>query len=266
MFGTYKGPTSMLRILTLTVIFVFSVSGPSICGQESQENEATFSDREALDQFDAAMIFELGIQSAEIEAMMFPMMEEMLAPGPVVEGWSTKGLDFTALVASFAEKNGSAFYFEPSEMGLFVGYQGEPRTLLDDGYTRHRIMDGTATGMTETGLFQLFPDIWMEFITGTEVIDNAQCSAGIAQVDLLTKRPLSQWSDEELGMVTMFYAMFTDLADADVCIVYERGEDGNLRGTSYNRKGNLIPKLNADQDVIRLATQAEILERIGSEE
>jgi hypothetical protein len=229
----------------------------------AQEESSTDRDKSALDSVDPTMIFELGARNPELAAVLSPLLEEVLMAGELIDGWSSQGVSFDEVQARFEEENGSAFYLEEGETGPMIIYQGDPVPLLNENFARHRIFEGHAGKTVETSLIQFGEGIWFEAVAGVRSVDNATCSNGIESVDLLANRPISQWSDEELGTTIFLYAMFKEFADAEICLVYNQVTDDELLAKAYSADGAEFPTLNEDADVGRLVTHAELLKRLA---
>ena len=176
----------MLRKFAFHFGCAMAISASPLVAQEQQTPseapvEAASADkREALDQFDPAMVFELGLQEADMAATLDLIIGDLLTKGQAETGWSTSGIAMSEIMAGFREEHGSAFYLE-TEDGLSLSYDGEFEDLLGKGIEKHRLFLGNASGETQYGVYQFAPGIWMEMVTGVRRVDNAECSAGIAQ-------------------------------------------------------------------------------------
>ncbi|MDP4574429.1 hypothetical protein Q9K02_04665 [Qipengyuania sp. G39] len=218
-----------------------------------------------MDDVAPAMLFELAVREGELEAVIEPMVEAILERGEKIEGWPANGLDFNKLMREFENANGSAYYVEKSDTGLVISYPGESTDLLGEGYVRHRLLESQADGSLKTDLFQLFPDIWLEMVSGNISVGQAQCSAGVSFVDLRTARPISQWSDEEFGMAAMIYSLLQKFAEADICTTYNKDVDGMLINRAFDSSGRALPTLNEQADPGKIVSRDDVLAMIANE-
>lgn len=260
----------MLRRIAFPFGCAMAIAASPLVAQEQKvPNEApvaaTAADkREALDQFDPAMVFELGLRASEVSETLDTILEGVLSKGAPVDGWFTGGISYHEAMLEFEAENGSAFYVETDAEMPFVSYREGTVDLLGDDWEKHRIFEGHAEGTIEFGLARIAPGIWLEFATGTKRIHNAQCNAGIAQIDLVAAKSLSEWSNEDLGLAILLYGMFKRIADTDLCTVFYRNDDGGLTSMAFDSEGRPFTEINKAPDIGHILTRAEALAAIAS--
>lgn len=112
-------------------------------------------------------------------------------------------------------------------------------------------------------MVQVGDGIWFETVSGVESVENATCSNNTVSIDLLSSRPISQWSDDELGTTIFLYALLKEVADAEICLLYDQVADGALLARAFSVEGAELLTLYEGSEVGMLATHAEVLKRIA---
>lgn len=209
------------------------------------EQMPTFSDeqRAALDAIDLADLFARVHESPAVRQPRIEAVGALLKHGNRVEEWSKSGINIASRIQASELEFGPAYLLERSTETISISYNGEPQALLGPSYVRHALFERPVSGKMESGLFGLFPGIWLEIYSATQYVDHAMCNAGVARAAILADRPVSRWSEEELGSVLFLAGMMLDIADAKVCLVYDEVDDGGYRSRAFLSDGTELPAL-----------------------
>jgi len=196
--------------------------------------------RAARDGADIAEVFRILNDDPRIQQVRALGIAESRRAGEPEVGWSRQGLDFNAFEAAVKAEKGSAYLFGQTGEVYSIDYDGEPQALLSDSFVRHVQFEQSLTGDLVTSLTRLSRALWLETVSGLWSIDNAVCTKGIARVSILTHRPISTWSDEELVTTALFVEALREDADREDCYVFHENEDGTLGAQRYTPDGRLF--------------------------
>ena len=244
-----------MRNLPLKSVFAATalmLGAPAAHGQDAQ------SDPDSLDSAHPAAVFRAIAQTEQIRATIAQIDADSAIAGDPVEGWSAQGVDLREAMAAMEQARGSSFIFESNGAGVFIAHRGEP-VLMPEGIAyRHRMIDGEAPGEVETGLMQVLPGIWFEMVTGTQRIGTAACGTGFRRFDLLSAKPLSQWTRDELGTTALVFGLIEAGRDDPSCVLYRAVEDGKFNRASYTRDGRPLLNLTAPERRTQLVGREEL--------
>ncbi len=202
--------------------------------------------------------FTLMSATAEVEAMIAPLIETMLEPGGAVPDWRTSGVDILAdLAARDGGAAGNLLRDDDTEVLSISDLSGTHTAPDLPGFTRLRLRAAPPGGANEVAWASFTPGVWMALEMQHTRRGNALCYKGLNGITIHSKTPPTAWDAETAYLMAAMVATFDRVASREFCVVYER--DGEAyRSRSFLPDGRSLPQMDAEATVMRIMPAAEL--------
>lgn len=189
--------------------------------------------------------FNLFSASETLDEPLGPILDQMFVTGPVVEGWSETGIDMAAEIAAKEGSGNAWLILEDDDLGApsLTAFTGE-RRAVPAGLRSYALRPDPVGLVTERSWVQMQPEIWIEIASQTTQVGNARCVGGYAGITLHSAVPHTDWSREELLTTAALFSLFDRISDVDLCVIYDRAEDGTYPYKAYMSDGRPLTSLN----------------------
>lgn len=220
-----------------------TLAGPEEDALLSDEQQTILPDNMSPDQ--VIQFFTVFSESAEMDAALAPLIEEVTAPGDRVEDWDQLGIDILA-EAQAAEQKGESFMLRDLDEEVLTvtdltGGEGFKRP----DFTSYALRPDPVGLVNERAISSFFPGIWFEAGVQRRQQGNALCYAGYSGITLHTQRPHTDWSENELLTTATVFAVFDRMGSREFCLVYDRGSDGQYITRAFTPDGRSLPAFDA---------------------
>lgn len=232
----------------------------------AQEQQPSASSVDAVDEsrplagMDAdgvATFFMLVAASAELDAELAPIIEQLLEPGEPVPNWRDSGNDILAELAA-REGGLSASLLRDDDTDLLSVTDLSGKAAPDfAGFTPLALRPAPPGGIDERVFISFAPGIWLEVASQRKMRGTAMCYGGLFGLTLHSKLPVTEQTMDELFLTIVAVSMIDRLGSREFCLVYER-VGGAYRARSFLPDGRSLPQLDADQTLLQIMPAANL--------
>jgi len=195
------------------------------------------------DQF--IQFFTLLSEDDSMETALAPLMEEMKRTGDQVKGWSGLGIDILAHLEGF-EGGIDKWLLRDTDKEVLTLMDFGGVAAPDLGPFRSYALRPEPVGLVAERSFASFlPGIWFEAAMQRTQIGNALCYPGYFGITLHTTRPYQQWSNDEVLATATVFAMMDRLSSQNLCMIYDRTENGEYVSRAFTDEGRPLVTLDA---------------------
>jgi hypothetical protein len=220
----------------------------------STEDATTTDDTPPLAGFDAeqmAAFFTLVSASADLDAELTPMIDEMFTPGEAEPDWRDNGIDILAELGQLEGGLGANLLRDDDEEVLSVtDLSGKAMPDLS-GFFSLVLRAPPPEGVDERVFASFAPGMWLQADAKHNLRDNAVCYSGLTGLTLHSKRPLGNLTMDELIVPILFVSLMDRVAGREFCLVYERDGDA-FRTRSFLPDGRALPAIDAESTLLRI--------------
>jgi hypothetical protein len=93
--------------------------------------------------------------------------------------------------------------------------------------------------------------MWLELAYQRKPRGTAMCYGGLMGLTLHSKRPLTDFTTDELFMTIVVVSLFDRVAAREYCVVYERDGEG-YRTRSFLPDGRALPQIDAESTPMQI--------------
>lgn len=225
----------------------------------SAEAEAT-DDAPPLAGFDdeqMAAFFTLVSASADLNAELTPMIDELFAPGEVEPDWRDKGADILAeLDQREGGRSANLLRDDDEEVLSVTDLSGTAAPDLS-GYFSLALRAPPPEGVDERVFVSFAPGMWLRADAKHNVRGKAVCYKGLTGLTLYSKRPFGDLAMDELIIPILFIGVLDRTAGREFCLVYMREGDA-YRSRTFLPDGRALPAIDADSSLLRIMPAKEL--------
>ncbi len=210
-----------------------------------------------LDAKGVATFFTILAASAELDEVLAPTIEQLLAPGEPVAGWRESGIDILAELA--AREGGlpaSLLRDEDTEVLSVTDLSGKAAPDLA-GFTSLTLRPAPPGGIDERAFVSFAPGIWLEMASQRKMRGTAMCYSGLFGLTLHSKRSVTEQTMDELFPTILAVGLIDRLGSQEFCLVYDRVGDA-YRARSFLPDGRSLPQLDADSTLVRIMPDSDL--------
>lgn len=243
------------------------ISEENPSAEAAEETEGLFGSTETQTILPAEMTADQIIQfftqfSAQdsIEDALSPLMDMMMTPGDPVDGWSESGIDILAEIDAMEGGSGRNMLRDTgTEVLLAFDLSGAVSPDLS-GFHSYALRPEPVGLVEERAYISFGKGLWFETAHQRRKVGNALCYYGYAGVTLHTRRPHTEWSEDELLTTAALFALVDRTAAREVCLVFKRAEDGQYMARAFLPDGRELPALNDDMESSEVMLTSELAE------
>jgi hypothetical protein len=244
-------------------IAALALCSAPLCAQEEEAENAPADEADnsrplaGLDAERVAVFFTLLAASAELDAELSPLIEQLLEPGEPVPGWRESGIDILAELGALAD-GGPAKLLRDEDTEVLAVTDLSGKAVPDlAGFTSLALRPSPPGGIDERVFTSFSPGVWLEVASQRRIRGTAMCTGGLLGLTLHSQRPVTEQTMDELLPTIIAVSMVDRLASREVCLVYERSGDG-YRSRSFLPDGRSLPQLDADLTLLRPMPAADL--------
>lgn len=201
--------------------------------------------------------FMLVSASAELDAVIAPVIESLLEPGESVSDWQTSGVDIHAEIgAREGGLAGNLLHDLDGDVPSVTDLSGSAAPDLP-GFTSLRVRAAPPGGTNEKSFATFAPGIWLATESQHIRRGNALCYKGLNGISIYSREPLAAWDEETTYLMAIMLATFDRIAAREFCLVYEREGDA-FAARSFLPDGRRLPQMDAESALSRVMLAAEL--------
>ncbi len=192
------------------------------------------------------MFFTAISESEAMGAELDPFIEEMLTPGPKVENWRDLGVDILEeLRALPGGISGNLLLDLDQEFPGVSDLSGQAAPELHEFHS-YALRPEPVGHVSERSYSSFASGFWFEIATQRFQQGKALCFGGHLGITLHSKRPLSEWSRNELMFIAFAFALADRTSGLEICTVHMKAGEGRYSNMSFLPDGSTLPVLSAD--------------------
>ncbi|MEM6476877.1 MAG: hypothetical protein AAF687_11985 [Pseudomonadota bacterium] len=202
------------------------------------------------------------LQEPDLASLAEELEAETFEVGEPKEGWSEGGINLSEFFAAReGGLSGSILVQEDEAFGVVQQF-GVASATMPDGLFSYTLIEAEQAPLRETIVVRVTEDMWLEVLSGIDLIGNAACYRPEFGVTVHSRISASEWSIGDYGGIGMFVAIAPQASKLEVCIVYSAQEDGTLSFKGYTRKGEPYVLMNSQVQTLTIRPASESAERI----
>lgn len=250
-------------VLLAGVLLTFGTWAHPLSAQDTEaETTASPTDEEerplaGLNAEQIAAFFTFVPASAGLDAELAPLIEDMFEPGQAEPGWRELGVDILAEL-DLLEGGREANLLRDDDEEILSVTDLSGKAKPDFSGFSSVVLRAPPPGGTDERVFLSFEaGVWLEMAMKRNLRGKAACYSGLTGLTLHSKRPLDDWTVDELVIPITLIGLLDRVASRDTCVVYVR--DGNAyRTRTFLPDGRALPAIDADSTQLRVMPVGEL--------
>ncbi|MEM6858855.1 MAG: hypothetical protein AAF559_13400 [Pseudomonadota bacterium] len=211
------------------------------------------------DQF--IQFFTLFSASDAMDAAFEAALQELMTTGEPIEDWTTKGIDIWAELETL-EGGASQNLLRDLDTEVLGAVDLTGAMAADwSSYNSYALRPEPVGLVAERTFLSFYPGIWFELASQRVQRGTAFSYSGYFGLTLHTKRPYTQWSEEELLTLASVFALVDRMAALEFCAFYKKVSERQYTTTAVLPDGRALQMLNS-QATIEVPMPRRELQRI----
>ncbi|MEM7703106.1 MAG: hypothetical protein AAF251_14295 [Pseudomonadota bacterium] len=193
-----------------------------------------------------------------METAVGPVLEQLTQTGEPVANWTQLGID---ILTDLEEREGgaAAWFLRDTDEKVLTLLDFSAQAAPDLAPFQSLALRPEPVGLVaERSFVSFIPGIWFETAFQRTEQGNALCYPGYFGITLHTIRPYAQWSQDELLATATVFALVDRLSSLDICMVYDRDENGDYTSRAFTQDGRPLVNLDAQMTPATLLPASDL--------
>ena len=202
--------------------------------------------------------FTLMSDDDSLQETLAPLLEASMQAGEPIDNWTSLGVDLLADLDA-REGGARAWYLQGTDQEVLsvLDLSGEAAPDLSN-FQSYALRPEPVGLVAERVFLSFLPGIWFEIAAQRTQRGNALCYSGYFGVNLHTRRPYQEWTEDELIWAGTLFSLVDQMSSFNLCLIYERTNDGRYLTRGFTHDGRSLPVLDAEATPVLIMPASDL--------
>ena len=202
--------------------------------------------------------FTLMSDHESLEEVLSPALEALTQAGDPIDNWTSLGVDLLAELDA-REGGAGAWYLQDTDQEVLsvLDLGGEAAPDLSN-FQSYALRPEPVGLVAERSFLSFLPGIWFEIAAQRTQRGNALCYLGYFGVNLHTRRPYQEWTEDELILVATLFSLVDRMSSFNLCLIYDRTNDGRYLTRAFTDDGRSLPLVDAEATPVLIMPASDL--------